>query len=131
MCTKVHFIVHTFISVSMTSNATLSSHSSATNKQKISPENRSPVIGIDDNEDIDEDGAHDTITSLAGAKMLQRYRRAISGSHKSSASSLNQVRVFIKTNNTRLLFRYVSKAQGDQMELMKITQNPLKKPRMK
>ena len=45
---------------------------------------------MDDTEDVDEDGAHDTITSLAGAKMLQRYRRAISGSHKGSASSLNQ-----------------------------------------
>ena len=45
---------------------------------------------MDDNEEVDEDGAHDTITSLAGAKMLQRYRRAISGSHKGSASSLNQ-----------------------------------------
>ena len=45
---------------------------------------------MDDTEEVDEDGAHDTITSLAGAKMLQRYRRAISGSHKGSASSLNQ-----------------------------------------
>ena len=60
---------------SMTSNVTLSSLSSA-NKDKISQENRSPVIcnSTDDNEEIEEDhdGAHDTITSLAGAKMLQR-----------------------------------------------------------
>ena len=27
--------------------------------------------------DVDEDGAHDTITSLAGASMLQKYRRSI------------------------------------------------------
>lgn len=85
---------------SMTSN--LSSHSSVTTKPKISPENRSPIIcnSTDDNEDIEEDhdGAHDTITSLAGAKMLQRYRRAISGSHKGSASSLNQVpKSFVST----------------------------------
>ena len=83
----------------MTSNATLSSLSSVTNaagpRAKISPENRSPLVynSTDDNDDIEEDhdGAHDTITSLAGAKMLQRYRRAMSGSTKGSASSLNQV----------------------------------------
>ena len=46
---------------------------------------------MDDTEDENEDGAHDTITSLAGAKMLQRYRRAISGSTKGSATSLSQV----------------------------------------
>merc|ERR1739838_834144 len=36
----------------------------------------------DENEKIaeDHDGVHDTITSLAGAEMLQRYRRAMSGS---------------------------------------------------
>ena len=84
-----------FFSGSVTSNVTLSSVSSATGKAKISPENRSPIIcnSTDDNEDIEEDhdGAHDTITSLAGAKMLQRYRRAMSGSHKGSSSSISQV----------------------------------------
>ena len=84
-----------YISGSVTSNVTLSSVSSATGKAKISPENRSPIIcnSTDDNEDIEEDhdGAHDTITSLAGAKMLQRYRRAMSGSHKGSSSSISQV----------------------------------------
>ena len=39
----------------------------------------------------EEEGAHDTITSLAGAKMLQRYRKHISGS--SRKSSLNQNRL--------------------------------------
>ena len=50
---------------------------------------------MDDTEDENEDGAHDTITSLAGAKMLQRYRRAISGSTKGSATSLSQVNLII------------------------------------
>lgn len=70
----------------------MSSISSAT-KLKTSPENRSlnPKASFQDDEDEDEGGAHDTITSLAGAKMLQRYRRAISGSHKGSATSLSQV----------------------------------------
>lgn len=49
----------------------------------------------DENEKIaeDHDGVHDTITSLAGAEMLQRYRRAMSGSgsHKDSSSSISQV----------------------------------------
>lgn len=80
---------------SRASNATLSSYSSGT-KPKVSPDERSPVTAannvVDETEDIEEDhdGAHDTITSLAGARMLQRYRRAISGSHKGSSSSLNQ-----------------------------------------
>jgi MFS family permease len=69
-------------------------------QSRMSPDERSPAASIqnrqaspsgpEDNEE-DEDGAHDTITSLAGAKMLQRYRRAISGSRKGSATSLNQV----------------------------------------
>ena len=56
----------------------------------------------DENEKIaeDHDGVHDTITSLAGAEMLQRYRRAMSGSgsHKDSSSSISQVGCGIKGN---------------------------------
>ena len=75
----------------------MSSQSSA-NKHKTSPDNRSlnnpKASSVDDTEDENEDGAHDTITSLAGAKMLQRYRRAISGSTKGSATSLSQVHIY-------------------------------------
>ena len=89
---------------------TFSSVSSATGKAKISPENRSPIIcnSTDDNEDIEEDhdGAHDTITSLAGAKMLQRYRRAMSGSHKGSSSSISQVNGFSTVENLNRSFRF-------------------------
>ncbi len=42
-------------------------------------------------EDEEEDGNHDTITSLAGAKMMQWYHKALTGSRKSSNVSLNQV----------------------------------------
>ena len=86
-----------FISGSRASNVTMSSISSAT-KLKTSPENRSlnpKTSSVQDDEDEDEGGAHDTITSLAGAKMLQRYRRAISGSHKGSATSLSQVSTYL------------------------------------
>ena len=46
------------------------------------------------------DGVHDTITSLAGAEMLQRYQGAMSGSgsHKDSSSSISQVGCGIKKN---------------------------------
>ena len=84
------------------SNATMSSQSSA-NKHKTSPDNRSlnnpKASSVDDTEDENEDGAHDTITSLAGAKMLQRYRRAISGSTKGSATSLSQVHIIIRDSH--------------------------------
>ena len=39
----------------------------------------------------EEEGNHDTITSLAGAKMMQWYHKALTGSRKSSNVSLNQV----------------------------------------
>jgi len=39
----------------------------------------SPEDDGDDEEEEDEGGAHDTITSLAGVKMLQKYRRQIRG----------------------------------------------------
>ncbi len=45
--------------------------------------------GPEDNED-EEDGAHDTITSLAGVKMLQKYKFT---SYRGSASSLQQHRL--------------------------------------
>ena len=94
---SIHIKKFNAISGSRASNATMSSQSSAT-KLKSSPDNRSlnnpKASSMDDTEDENEDGAHDTITSLAGAKMLQRYRRAISGSHKGSATSLSQVSIF-------------------------------------
>ena len=42
-------------------------------------------------DDEEEEGNHDTITSLAGAKMMQWYHKARTGSRESSNGSLNQV----------------------------------------
>jgi hypothetical protein len=50
--------------------------------------------GPDD--DDEEEGNHDTITSLAGAKMMQWYHKALTGSRKSSNVSLNQVLMIIQ-----------------------------------
>ena len=65
----------------------------------------------DENEKIaeDHDGVHDTITSLAGAEMLQRYRRAMSGSgsHKDSSSSISQVLRLREGSISLNLFRYI------------------------
>ena len=41
----------------------------------------------DNNAEMEEDGGHDTITSLAGVKMMAKYRKAISGSRANSSAS--------------------------------------------
>lgn len=64
---------------------------SPTPEEAQSMRHSSPSAAEDDNE---EEGGHDTITSLAGAKMLQKYRRAISsGSRPSSSHSASQNRL--------------------------------------
>ena len=47
-------------------------------------------LGAGPEDENEEEGGHDTITSLAGVKMLQKYRKALSGSRSASNSSLNQ-----------------------------------------
>ncbi|TRY67846.1 hypothetical protein TCAL_11469 [Tigriopus californicus] len=64
---------------------------SPTPEEAQSMRHSSPSAAEDENE---EEGGHDTITSLAGAKMLQKYRRAISsGSRPSSSHSASQNRL--------------------------------------
>ena len=53
----------------------------------------------------EEEGNHDTITSLAGAKMMQWYHKALTGSRKSSSVSLNQVIEICTGNFHRNLFK--------------------------
>ena len=48
--------------------------------QPIHPHRQSsPSCSGDAEVDADEEGGHDTITSLAGVKMMQKYKRTISG----------------------------------------------------
>jgi len=67
-----------------------SPHDEKQNRQG-SPGGGAGSSGPVNEEDEEEDGNHDTITSLAGAKMMQWYHKALTGSRKSSNVSLNQV----------------------------------------
>ncbi len=76
-------------------NSDRSSSQSTLKGPKSSRDDKAPPNSAEE----EEEGGHDTITSLAGAKMLQKYRRTISGggslssSRPGSAISNNQARL--------------------------------------
>jgi hypothetical protein len=58
-------------------------------QRQSSPQSQQPLAASSPQDDQDEEeGGHDTITSLAGAKILQKYRLALPGSRGGSATNL-------------------------------------------